>query len=737
MLKGIASRVSLLTGLIFLFVGAFIFPTISLANLDDGLVAHWNFDEGSGSILHSSVGGYDGNIIGATWASGISGSALYFDADGEHVVFSSSVLNTPPYTFCAWVKALPLASESPYILANGGETEYSYGIAMLLQNNNMFAIGCKDAAGYGGGNFLPFSTEWTYLCGVWDGTYGTDKIKLYLNGSLAATANAELHPYSNSPLPLYIGGTPHHPEIASWRGLIDEVRLYNRVLSDAEIQQLYGGGTNQPYYFVHITDPHVVALEQAQFRWAMVIERIKAMNPAPAFVLCTGDLVDYGQGLLGIANYDALKWYLREQGGTLYIDDAHSIPIYFCPGNHDSRTLLQLVPPYSFDNYHSLIGPNYYMVKIRDCAIFSLNTGSDIWPYPGWPWWPCPGSIGIPESDGLSNGYGNEVSQFPIDLDNLDGIANHTDNSQYYKIVLIHQPYYTESDRDGVFWNNGDSFRDACNTYAVDLALCGHIHDSSPLPTAPGCNTNFVITHAIAYDMSYRIINVNPGNPYRGGLTVEPPTRMTSTLAIIASCRAEVDVYDHNGNHDGPNSADSIEINIPYSYYSHWVADDDTLNFHYTYTEVSLFKEDTTDYTLVFKSLSDDSMHITLATNLVSGLTNKAVYAKIPVDSGSVATLHASHSEYDYTIDIDDNGDGIPDRHILPDSLTGFRGDANADGVVDVGDVVCLINYLFKSGPAPNPLLTGDTNCDSTVDVGDVVYLINYLFKSGPAPSCK
>lgn len=62
------------------------------------------------------------------------------------------------------------------------------------------------------------------------------------------------------------------------------------------------------------------------------------------------------------------------------------------------------------------------------------------------------------------------------------------------------------------------------------------------------------------------------------------------------------------------------------------------------------------------------------------------------------------------------------------------RGDANGDGVVDVGDVVYLINYLFKAGTAPNPLGSGDTNCDGTVDIGDVVYLINYLFKQGPRP---
>jgi hypothetical protein len=63
------------------------------------------------------------------------------------------------------------------------------------------------------------------------------------------------------------------------------------------------------------------------------------------------------------------------------------------------------------------------------------------------------------------------------------------------------------------------------------------------------------------------------------------------------------------------------------------------------------------------------------------------------------------------------------------------NGDANSDGKIDVGDIVYLINYLFKSGSAPNPLEAGDANLNGKVDVGDVVYLVNYLFKNGPAPS--
>lgn len=61
-------------------------------------------------------------------------------------------------------------------------------------------------------------------------------------------------------------------------------------------------------------------------------------------------------------------------------------------------------------------------------------------------------------------------------------------------------------------------------------------------------------------------------------------------------------------------------------------------------------------------------------------------------------------------------------------------GDCNGDQVIDVGDVVHLVNYLYKSGPIPSPIQSGDCNCDETIDLGDVIHLINYLFKEGLPP---
>ncbi|HVP36262.1 MAG TPA: SBBP repeat-containing protein [Terriglobales bacterium] len=63
-------------------------------------------------------------------------------------------------------------------------------------------------------------------------------------------------------------------------------------------------------------------------------------------------------------------------------------------------------------------------------------------------------------------------------------------------------------------------------------------------------------------------------------------------------------------------------------------------------------------------------------------------------------------------------------------------GDANSDGSVGISDVVYLVNYLFKTGPAPEPIKKGDINGDGDVTISDIVYLINYLFKGGPSPVC-
>lgn len=62
-------------------------------------------------------------------------------------------------------------------------------------------------------------------------------------------------------------------------------------------------------------------------------------------------------------------------------------------------------------------------------------------------------------------------------------------------------------------------------------------------------------------------------------------------------------------------------------------------------------------------------------------------------------------------------------------------GDADDNSEINIVDVVYLVNYVFRSGPQPEPyVFVGDVTCDGKVDVVDLVYLVNYLFRMGPAP---
>lgn len=64
----------------------------------------------------------------------------------------------------------------------------------------------------------------------------------------------------------------------------------------------------------------------------------------------------------------------------------------------------------------------------------------------------------------------------------------------------------------------------------------------------------------------------------------------------------------------------------------------------------------------------------------------------------------------------------------------GLRGDANADGAINMADAVAIVNFVFKGGPPPPTTYNGDANGDDTVNLADAIYLINYIFKGGPPP---
>jgi len=63
-----------------------------------------------------------------------------------------------------------------------------------------------------------------------------------------------------------------------------------------------------------------------------------------------------------------------------------------------------------------------------------------------------------------------------------------------------------------------------------------------------------------------------------------------------------------------------------------------------------------------------------------------------------------------------------------------LRGDVDGNNKYTMNDLVVLITYLFRSGPAPSSIATADSDGDGAVNILDITYLINFLYYGGPPP---
>ena len=62
-----------------------------------------------------------------------------------------------------------------------------------------------------------------------------------------------------------------------------------------------------------------------------------------------------------------------------------------------------------------------------------------------------------------------------------------------------------------------------------------------------------------------------------------------------------------------------------------------------------------------------------------------------------------------------------------------IRGDVNMDYVVNSSDIIYLVNFVFKGGPAPRGgVAVADNNCDTNISNADIILMINFVFKAGP-----
>ncbi len=106
---------------------------------------------------------------------------------------------------------------------------------------------------------------------------------------------------------------------------------------------------------------------------------------------------------------------------------------------------------------------------------------------------------------------------------------------------------------------------------------------------------------------------------------------------------------------------------------------------------------------------------------------------------GTIAGIPTYNATYYFTVAVFDASvplktDTISVSITVTDPELYICGDANNSEVVNISDAVYLVNYIFASGPAPEPLESGDADCSDLVNISDAVYLVNYIFGGGPMP---
>jgi hypothetical protein len=199
---------------------------------NSSLVAAWGFEEGAGGTIADASGtGNNGTISGATWTTaGKYGGALSFDGVNDLVTVadSASLDLTTAYTLEAWVRPTStsdwrnvLLKETPSTLAYGlYASGYPNRPSSWLTINDSFVALDGTAP-------LPVNA-WTHLATTYDGT----TLRLYVDGTQVSSTQAPgAAPVSGSPF--RIGGNTIWSEW--YAGLVDDVRLYKRVLTGSEI----------------------------------------------------------------------------------------------------------------------------------------------------------------------------------------------------------------------------------------------------------------------------------------------------------------------------------------------------------------------------------------------------------------------------------------------------------------------------------------------------------------------
>ncbi len=202
---------------------------------DGSLIGHWTLDDGVGATAVDSAASNDGTVNNVTWTTGPLGGALELDGTNGYVsVPSTPTLQlTSALTIAGWVKGDVLwgmGTDVDIIARKGDGDPNNYQFAIKNGLATMF-LDDSDSAGLSGNTVLS-SGHWYHVAATWDGS----EVRIYVDGVLDKDPpDLRGGTIGTDTRPLYIGGRGTSDVLD---GIVDDVRIYNRALSAAEVAAL-------------------------------------------------------------------------------------------------------------------------------------------------------------------------------------------------------------------------------------------------------------------------------------------------------------------------------------------------------------------------------------------------------------------------------------------------------------------------------------------------------------------
>jgi len=198
--------------------------------LEDPL-AHWQFDETSGTTAYDTTGTYNGTLQGdPCWIDGYLDGALNFDGTDDYVSFAGTLgVGSDSFTACAWIKAGQARSQHRGIFrfASGSGTEVNI---YLAQSSGKLRI--YDYTTYKDSTIALDDGSWHHIAVVRD---GEDDLKVYIDGQL----NVEDEDYFSGTTLKNLTSVGYRDGYRYFDGYIDDPRIYGFALNADEVECLY------------------------------------------------------------------------------------------------------------------------------------------------------------------------------------------------------------------------------------------------------------------------------------------------------------------------------------------------------------------------------------------------------------------------------------------------------------------------------------------------------------------